>query len=241
MVSEKFYVGYSDINRDFGLSNVALLNFFQNITTIHGKIAGDSLRTTDYGWFLTSYHVKIFKRPEYENFFNLETWSRDIKGFIASREFQIKDKEGNLQVSAISNWVRVNKYTQKIERVSNEISQAYGKENNSDFFDDSWISKIQCPEKFDFEKKYEINRNYIDFHKHMNNVSYLKLAELVLPESVYNGSESNEFDIMYKRAVKCGDIVVCEYLETEEYHIITVKTEDKSDVCAIIRLYKEHK
>lgn len=239
MVTEKFYVGYTEINNEFKLSNVALLNYFQDITTIHGKLAGDSLKDTDYGWFLTAYHVKVFKRPEYENWFNLSTWSREIKGFIASREFEIKDNAGNSQVSAISNWVRINKHTQKIERVSPEIASAYGKENNSNIFADPWISKIQTPGNFDFETKIQVNRNYIDVHKHVNNVSYLKLAELVLPESVYNGSESNEFDILYKKAVRCGEVITCQYLETDEYYIITIKNEDKSELCAIVRLYKK--
>lgn len=238
MVTEKFYVGYTEINKNFKLSNVALLNYFQDITTIHGKLAGDSLKDTDYGWFLTAYHVKVFNRPDYENWFNLSTWSRDIKGFIASREFEIKDNQGNLQVSAISNWVRINKHTQKIERVSPEIASAYGKENNSATFSDSWIAKIQQPDKFDFETKITIDRNYIDIHKHVNNVSYLKLAELVLPESVYNNSESNEFDILYKKAIRCGETISCGYTETNEYYIVTMMSNDKSELCAIVRLYK---
>lgn len=238
MISEKFYVGYSEINKDFELSNVALLNMFQDTTTIHGKIANDSLKTQDGAWFLTAYKVKINKRPEYENYVNISTWSRGIKGFLASREFEIRDEEGNLQVSAISNWVRINKKTQKIERISQDVIDAYETEDMSNF-DSEWISKLSECEKIDFEITFTANRNYIDVHKHMNNVSYMKLAELVLPEEVYNQHEALEFEIMYKKAIKCDETVKCQFTETEEFYNITVKSLDLSELKAIIRLYKQ--
>ena len=91
----------------------------------------------------------------------------------------------------------------------------------------------------DFETTFTANRNYIDVHKHMNNVSYMKLAELVLPEEVYNQHEALEFEIMYKKAIKCDETVKCQFTETEEFYNITVKSLDLSELKAIIRLYKQ--
>ena len=237
MISEKFYVGYSEINKDFELSNVALLNMFQDTTTIHGKLAGDSLKDTDGGWFLTAYKVKILKRPEYEKYVNVSTWSRGIKGFLASREFEIRDENGELQVAALSNWVRINKHTQKIERVSPEVASAYELEERTNF-DSEWIAKIGECETVDFETTFVANRNYIDVHKHMNNVSYMKLAELVLPEEVYAKREALEFEILYKKAIKCDEEVKCLFTETEEFYNISIKSLDLSELKAIVRLYK---
>ena len=232
MVSEKFYVGYSEMNKDFELSNVSLLNMFQDTTTIHGKISNDSLKDSDGAWFLTAYKVKINKRPKYENYVKVSTWSRGIKGFVASREFEIRDEEGNVQVSAISNWVRINKHTQKIERVSQEVINAYEKEDKTNF-ESEWISKLAECDKVDFETTFVANRNYIDVHKHMNNVSYMKLAELVLPEEVYNKPEALEFEIMYRNAIKCDEEVKCLFTETEEYYNISVKNSTNIPILSI--------
>ena len=237
MISEKFYVGYSEINKEFELSNVALLNMFQDTTTIHGKIANDSLKDTDGGWFLTAYKVRILKRPEYEKYVKVSTWSRGIRGFLASREFEICDEDGNLQVSAISNWVRINKTTQKIERVSPDIAEAYEKEDKTNF-DSEWIDKLTECDNVDLETTFVANRNYIDVHKHMNNVSYMKLAELVLPEEVYAKPEALEFEIMYKKAIKCNEEVKCLFTETEDFYNIVVKDLNLTELKAIIRLYK---
>ena len=237
MVEEKFYVGYSEINKEFKLSNVALLNMFQDTTTIHGKLAGDSLKNSDGAWFLTAYKVKIFNRPEWEKYVNISTWSRGIKGFTAAREFEIRGEDGELQVAAISNWVRINKHTQKIERISVEVANSYEKEEKTNF-DSEWISKLTECENVDFEKTFTANRNYIDIHKHMNNVSYMKLAELVLPEDIYNKPEICDFEIMYRNAIQCDETVVCLFTETDEYYNISVKSLDKTDLKAIIRLFK---
>ena len=237
MVSEKFYVGYSEINKDFELSNVALLNMFQDVTTIHGKLVNDSLKSQDGGWFLTAYKVKIHKRPEYETYVKISSWSRGIKGFTASREFEIRDDAGNLQVSAISNWIRINKHTQKIERISEELANLYGMDEKTNF-DSEWIAKLTECENVDFETKFIANRNYIDIHKHLNNVSYMKLAELVLPEAIYNKSEALEFEIMYRQAIKYNEEVRCLFTDMDEYYNITVKSLDLKELKAIIRLYK---
>lgn len=237
MVSERFYVGYSEINKDFELSNVGLLNYFQDIATIHGKQADDSLKTHDSCWFLTSYKVKIFKRPEYENFFKFSTWSKGVKGFLASREFEVTDDAGNVLVTAISNWIRVNKHTQKVERITPELVQAYKVEDYSNY-DFEWIEKLSECDKVDLETTFTADRNYIDVHNHVNNVAYLKIANLVLPEDVYQAKESLEFEIMYRKAIKLGETVKCLYTETDDYYNISLKSLDKTELYAIVRLYK---
>ncbi len=237
VISEKFYVGYSDIDKNFKLSNVALLKAFQNIVTMHATKANDSLKSTNYGWFLTSYKVKVLKRPEYESWYNLSTWSRSVKGVTASREFESKDEKGNLQLCALSNWVRINKTTQKIERVAPEIIEAYGQEEKTNF-ESPWTQKLQECGKVDYEKNITIERNFIDFHHHVNNVSYLELAYIALPDDVYNSFECNEFEIMYKQAIKCHDEVCLQYTEEEKYYNITIKSKDKTTLHAIIHLYK---
>ena len=231
MIKEKFYVGYSDINKDFELSNTAILKHFQNLTTIHGALVNDSLLTSDCAWFLTAYHVKIFNRPKYS------TWSTKIKGFLASREFEIKDDNGELMLAAVSNYVRVNKATQKIERIPSELISGYGESDKTNF-DSPWVSKLNEMGSLIFEKEYTIDRNFIDVNNHMNNVAYLELANLVLPEEVFSKKESLEFEIMYKKAVKCYQAVKCKFFEDDKFYTISVKSTDETELYAVIKLYK---
>jgi acyl-ACP thioesterase len=71
----------------------------------------------------------------------------------------------------------------------------------------------------------------------MNNVYYLEVAKLMLPEDVYNTRDFSGFKIMYRRAIKYGETVRCLYGETESAYVVTVKGEE-DDVRAIIELKK---
>lgn len=78
---------------------------------------------------------------------------------------------------------------------------------------------------------------FIDVNDHMNNVCYLEVADMILPDDVYNTPESDEFDIMYRRAVKYGEEIICRYSNTEDGIFVTLKDKE-DDLRAIIKLKK---
>ncbi len=236
--SEKFYIGYSDINRDFGVSNTALLKIFENVSCMHSDKVGDGMRNSSARWFLRSYHVKIHKRAQHEDRVNARTWSRTTKASSASREFEILDENGGLLVTAISNWARVNMETMRPERIVPEKFACYESEPDRTNFGEPWIEKLKEPESHSFEKSFYIDRNFIDANNHMNNVFYLDLANLALPEEVYEKGECSEFEIMYKKAISYGETVKCLFSESETAYTVTVKNEDLSDTFAVIVMYK---
>ena len=237
VVEEKFYVGYSDINKEMSLSNSSLLKIFENMACIHGAIAGESIKTSTVRWFLTAYHVRVHKRPEIEERINVRTWSREMRGASACREFEVYNEQGELCITAISNWARTNAVTQKIERATPECVARYESERDRKNFEKPWIDKIAEPEFYISVREFTVERNFIDVNNHMNNVFYLDLADLALPDEVYAKEESKEFEIMYRQAIKYGETVKCFYGETEDAHIVTVK-DAAADIRAIIKLFK---
>lgn len=237
VVSEKFYVGYSDINADLKLSDTAILKLFENMACIHGTLAGESIKICDARWFLTSYDVKILKRPDYEEYVKVNTWSRDMRGVSACREFEIYNDKDELCVIGHSNWARVNAKTQKVERTSPAILDAYQSEKDRTNFPFIWAPKLSDPTEYICVQDFTANRNVIDANNHMNNVFYLDLAKLLLPEEVYASSDFSEFRIAYRKAIKYGETVRCFYAETENAHVVTVKGCD-GDIRSIIELCK---
>lgn len=232
----KFYIGYSDITKDMTLSNTAILKLFENVASMHSRVAKDDINESEGRWFLTGYHVKITKRPEYGETVTINTWSRDMKGVQAAREFEIYNEKGELCLIGISNWIRINAKTLRLERISQELFDAYGSEPEKTNFNYSWIEKLKEPETSDFEKEFHIERNFIDANNHMNNVYYLDLATNILPEEVYQKGESCEFEIMYKSAIKYDETVSCSFTALTNENIITIKSQDKSELKAVIKL-----
>ena len=237
VVKEIFYVGYSDITSDLKLSDTAMLKIFENMACIHGTRAGESIKSCDARWFLTAYDVNIIKRPEYEETITAHTWSRDMRGVSACREFEIYDSNGELCITGISNWARVNALTQKLERATPEVVAAYQSEKDRTNFPFLWIPKLTEPGEYILEQDFNVTRNFIDVNRHMNNIFYLDAAKSVLPDEVYENHDFRGFKIMYRQAIKYGETVKCCYGESESAYTITVKGAE-GDLRAIIELCK---
>ncbi len=237
VVKEIFYVGYSDVTSDLKLSDAAILKLFENMACMHGTRAGESIKTSPARWFLTAYDVNVLKRPEYEDTVTVHTWSRDMRGVSACREFEIYDSTGEKCVVGISNWARVNAATQKVERATPDVAAAYQSEKERTNFGALWLPKLEEPAEYTAAQDFKVTRNFIDANHHMNNVYYLEVAKLMLPEDVYNTRDFSGFKIMHRRAIKYGETVRCLYGETESAYVVTVKGEE-DDVRSIIELKK---
>ncbi len=234
--TEKFYVGYSDINHALHLSNTALLRYFENIACMHGSLAGDGFTTSPAVWFLTGYRVRIHKRPAFEERLLCETWSRDMKGYVSSREFALYAEDGTLAATALSNWARIDRATGRPTRLTEEIAERYGTERERANFESPWLDRLSECESYLTSRDFFIDRNFIDANLHMNNIHYLELSNLVLPEELYV-NEPSSFDIRYRKAVTYGETVKCLYGETPDGSCVTIKSKDASETRAIIRFY----
>ena len=125
----------------------------------------------------------------------------------------------------------------KIAIITEEIIKAYKMEDKSVLKIDN-LEKIKMPEKFENIVKYEIKRRDIDVNKHLHNLYYLDLAYEALPEDIYNNKRPfNNVKIVYKKEIKLGDIVNCEYSKVEGKHVIIIKDQEEQKVHAIIELY----
>lgn len=231
--TEQFYVGYSDCGADMTLSNTALLRYFENIASMHGAAVGDSPLEVPYRWVLLSYHVCVKHRPKFSSRVTLKSWNRAVKGVTSCREFELYDETGDLLCTAISNWVRVDAETGKLQRLGEAVAQQYGSEERGNF-PSPWIPKLKEAEAYDFEKHYTVERNFIDANRHMNNVCYLDLANCVLPQEVWDKGEADTFSIHYRKASYYGEELVCGYAADETGTTVAVKGDD-GEVRALIR------
>ena len=226
VLREKFYIGYSDTNQNLELSDSAILKMFEDIATMHSEMAGDSMKTTAIRWFLTAYDVRINKRPMLDERVECRTWSRDMRGFIASREFEIYTQSGELAVTGSSNWARIDTSTGRPQRVTPEMDERYGTEKDRTNFDSPWIGKLKEPDEYQISKEYYIDRNFIDSNNHMNNVCYVELAKCILPEEIYK-KEVKSFEVMYRKAIEYGKTVTCHYSKIPGGCFIAIKCEDE--------------
>ncbi len=238
VVTEKFYIGYRDVDANLNIKNSAILNIFEDIAGIHASQVGESIKDSDTTWLLTGYKVKIFKRPQYGDRLVVDTWGTEIKSITASREFEIRSESGEVLIIGLSNWVHINLRSKKIEKVSEKIAKSYEIEPEKTNFGETKLEKLKSPESFEYEKEYTIDWNWIDANDHMNNVFYMDLADIVLPDEISKENIFTSFEIMYKKEIKYKDKVKCLYSEAVGESTIVIKSMEDDEIHSIIKLYR---
>lgn len=236
---EKFRIGLKDVWKGNEVSNKAILEYLENIAAYHSDHVGYGINTSQENhltWILLDWKVKVIKRPKYGQILDIHTWSRHFIKCYAYRDFEVYDENHDLCVIASSKWLLINNKTAKIAKVEQEMSDKYQSETEKSVFEEREIQKIKAPEKYENSIIYEVKRKDIDVIGHVHNLYYLDMAYEALPEEVYEQREFDEIQIMYKREIKLGVKVRCQYAYENDKHIVVICSEEEKILHAIITL-----
>ena len=87
--------------------------------------------------------------------------------------------------------------------------------------------------------EYTVVRRDIDLNKHMHNLYYLDLAYETLPEEIYAKRPFNNVRITYKKEIKLGDCICCEYAKKDDKNIYDIlKNESFNKYEMLLKIYK---
>ena len=143
---EKFKIGLKDIWAKDEISNIAILEYLEDIAAYHSDSVGIGINTTDdthLSWLLLDWELEVLRRPKYGQVLEIHTWSRGIEKFYAFRDFEVYDEKNNLCAIATSKWLLVNSETEKIVRVEEGIADRYKSEVGKCVFQEEKIKKIK--------------------------------------------------------------------------------------------------
>lgn len=235
--TQQFYVGYSSVGKNLTVTNSGLLRIFEDIATMHGTAVNDGLWDTADRWVLLCYQVRVHRRPKLGEKLTVKSWNRDMKGVTSCREFEVYDEAGELTVTAISNWVRIDGATGKLQRLTKELFEQYGSEPERGNFPSPWIAKLREAEGYASEYRCTVERYFIDTNDHLNNVHYMDLALCALPQEVFDGGEYDNFTIYYRKAAYCGETLLCRYAPQESGSTVSI-CDESGEVRTLIRFEK---
>ena len=237
---EKFKIGLKDVWKGEEISNIAILEYLENIAAYHSDSVGYGVNTTkqtNLNWLLLDWKVKVLKRPKYGQELEIHTWSRKIEKFYAYRDVEVYDEQMNLCIIATSKWLLVNSKTGKISRVDSEMAEKYQSESDKSVFKSEEITKINIPKNFENKIIYQVQRRDIDVIGHMHNLYYLDIAYEALPKEIYDKRPFDNVRIMYKKETKLGEKVVGKYSNVGGRNVVVIQSEDEKVLHSIIELY----
>ena len=223
MYSYTTRVRYSEITESRVASLLSIINYFQDCCTFEAEDRGvgiDWLNDHKTAWMLTSWQIKIDRRPKYCENIKVTTWACGFRFFLGKRNFTIENAEtGELLVYAYSEWAYVNTEKGLPEKnVPEEEFEAYGMADPLD--KEFEKGKIKIPEDAELIQcePITVTDQYIDTNHHVNNGQYIAIAMTALPEDIFRRADdlkglraeyklqSVKGDVLYPyRAEEAGD------------------------------------
>lgn len=207
--SKKFFIGYSDVDKNDKCKLCKIVDLLQNTATLHSKSLGygtKEMMDLKQAWLMLGWKVKILKYPEADMDIEVRTWSRGVKGVEAKRGYEIFSEEGELLVIADSSWALFDLEAQKLIRAPEEMKEAF-KALDKDVFNGEKPDRLRDNNIIEKEFQIEIGKRDIDTNNHMNNSKYLEYVIEVIPDNV----EISEFECIYRKQIKYGELIKVSY------------------------------
>ncbi len=223
------------------VTNKSILSILENIAGAHSAYVHytfENLSKQNLTWVLLNWKLQVLKRIKADTNIKVQTWGRSATKIIVNRDFKVFDEEGTLCAIATSKWCLLDTTTGKIAKLPENIAEIYHGFHDESVFGIEDVPKLEEPKLEPLNvDSYKIRRFDLDLNKHVHNLNYLNIAYELLPEDVYDGSELNNVEILYKRELKYGDIVKSYLYNQDDSYIIVLKSEDNSILHSIIKLF----
>ena len=153
--SNDYKIGIEDIGINSEATNKALLAIMQDVSALHSASIGYGvleIETKKRAWMLLDWKMKVIKRPKYNDEIKAETWSRKVERLYAYRDFQLKDKDGNIIAIGTSRWIFVDTDRRRPVRLTADIVDLYESETDKSVFPEE-IKDIKYKEDYIFKKE----------------------------------------------------------------------------------------
>ena len=217
-------IRYSETDADARLSILGMMNYFQDCSTFHSEDSGVGLSWLEKekrSWFLSSWQIRISRRPALGETVTIATWPYDFRGIFGMRNFAIYDEMKNPLAEADSCWFLLDTEKGTPCRITERDVAAYGQPEPRIPMEESG-RKIALPLRMEEAGTIRVMPHQIDTNHHMNNAQYVELAREMLPAEL----EIAMIRAEYRKAAVLGDEIAIFMAVDGNTHMISLRGRD---------------
>ena len=175
---EKFRIRTYECGADGRIKIFSLMQYLQEIAALHAEQLGlgfDKLSEMNGYWVLSNIRIEISRLPGREDEVTLRTWPSGYSRTIATREFVGKDQNGVELFRAGSEWMVLNKQTNRLKNLfrldlnlpKTGIKALPDELNRLEPHDDYRVGAVREP-------PVRVPYSSIDLNGHVNNTEYVR-------------------------------------------------------------------
>lgn len=223
-------IGFSQCDAEKRLMLSGLIDMFQDCSTFQSEDLGvgfDALENRGLAWVINYWELDIERLPMLCEWVTVGTFPHGMKGFLANRNFYLKNGEGDYIVKANTLWTLLNLKEATPVRIPQEFYSTYALEEKLDMIYGS--RKVNIPEGDEVSvakrDSIVIQRHHLDSNKHVNNGQYVKLA-LASVEEDFDIASCKRFRIDYRKQAMLGDVIVPWVYKENQKIVVALKDEE---------------
>lgn len=214
----------------------AVLDYFQEMAGVSATASGVGfldLKQKGYYWILMRVYFEHYGNPNPEAPIMVASWPHPKGRIDFTRDYLIKDLDGNILYKGQSLWVVIDINTRRIVRTDN-INYNGEHVDMKNFADPIPKLEYEVPLLYSKYDHVVVNAD-LDHNKHMNNSKYAEI--------IFNTLDLNKktviknFEIQYINEAKLSDTISTYYFKEDGYNIYIGKINDKK--CFIAKLLLE--
>jgi len=221
------------VNRFGKLSTSHLFWQIQEIAWQHAEKLGfgyEKLKQEQQFWVLSRLLVKIKRRPVWGEKFTIETWPTGSDGFLAHRDIQFLDKNGESIIKAATGWLILDLKSKRIIRFSDYENFPY---HNERVFEEQ-AGKVRPPKTNEELFFTPVLFNEIDINQHFNTGRYLERVIDSYDFDFHEKNELTEFEVNFaKEGMSSDRLAVKKQIINGQNHLCSVVRE--TDGAELIR------
>jgi len=171
---EKFRIRTYECGVDGKIKIFSLMQYLQEIAALHAEQLGlgfESLREMNGYWVLSNIRIEISRLPGWDDEVTLRTWPSGYSRTTATREFAGKDQNGSELFRAGSEWMVLNKQTNRLKnlfRLDLNLPKTGLKALPDEF------NRLEPLGDYREVDVVRVPRSSIDLNGHVNNTEYVR-------------------------------------------------------------------
>jgi acyl-ACP thioesterase len=229
---DKFKVGTFECQVDGNIKMVSLMQHLQEVAAAHAEELGfgfERLSELNGYWVLSNIKIEITQLPKWNDEVTVRTWPSGYTRTVAAREFIGKDQSGSEMFRAGSEWMILNKQT---NRLKNLFRLDLGLPKTGQKALPEKLSRLEPQSGYHEADRIRVPYSSIDLNGHVNNTEYVRWGTDALRRAFEFKGNIRSMQAAYLSEVFEGDELdlLVSSGTSGQFHVLGRKSGTESDV-----------
>ncbi len=223
-------VRYSEVGEDGKLTLQSLLDYFQDCSTFHSEDIGlgvEYFKQIHQVWLLSAWQICVNRYPKVSEKIVIGTAPYEFRGFVGSRNFEMKTADGEVLAYANSIWSLMDTDKMMPTKPNEKMLAGYVLEEKYPM--DYAPRKIAVPADGKGEEPFTVKPHHLDTNHHVNNGQFVRMAMDYVPEKF----EVRQLRVEYKIQAVLGDMIYPVVCDRDGKYVVSLNKEDGKPYCIV--------